>query len=113
MSEETIIPVPEPAPEPPAMSSIEWRGIKVNLLAFVKDLDPDALEAFENGRAITGLRSLMGSKQYDAVREEFKTKFGHKPTLLDIAGDENDGDATKAALATAVAEHFGFSDTGE
>lgn len=82
--------------------SIDWDGIQVKLPATVEDWDPDALEAFETGKAITALRTVLGSRQYDEIRKVWASRKGRKPKL---------GDMTK--LVEDIAKAYGFDGSGE
>lgn len=99
MSEENEV---EAAPEATFVSHLDWQGVSVKVPAGLDDVDPDAIEAFENDKAITALRSIFGSDEYDRARNEFTKVNGHRPTMKDIG-----------TLSDAVAEHFGFTSAGE
>lgn len=97
-----------------AKTTLDWRGVSVTVPADLARVDPDALEAFENGKAITGLRLSIGSDEYDKVRRRFETKHGYAPTVIDIAGEDDvQSEASKQSLAYLVGVHLGFVDAGE
>lgn len=77
--------------------TIEWHGMSVEVPATIEGWDPDAAEAFETGRAITGLRLLVGSRRYDELRAEFKRQTGRKATIRDLT-----------PLTEEVAKLYGF-----
>ena len=91
--------VDEALNKPP--TTLDWQGVTVPVVAEVEDLDPDVLEAFENGKSITAVRSLFGSDEYDRARKEFEKLHGRRPTMRDIT-----------ALSDAIAAHFGFESAG-
>ncbi len=81
--------------------TITWEGQTLLLPQTVEDWDPDALEAFENGKAIGALRSLLGA-QYEQARQQFRRDHGRKATV---------GDLSK--IVEAIAEVYGFDSPGE
>lgn len=88
--------------EPNATVTVEWEGIKLKIPATTADLDPDWVEAMENGKAITAMRALFGNAGYEGARNAFERKYKRRPTMKDID-----------SLAEVVAVHFGFSSAGE
>lgn len=95
----------EEAPEVdavPATTLLVWQGVAITVPVEMEDLDPDAIEAVEEGKAIAALRGMLGSDEYDKARTEFNKQHGRRPTMRDING-----------LFGAIAEHFGFADAGE
>lgn len=97
--EEPIVPVPM---EATFVAHLDWEGVSVKVPAGLDDVDPDAIEAFENDKAITALRSIFGSDEYERARNEFAKVNARRPTMKDIG-----------TLSDAVAEHFGFTSAGE
>lgn len=94
--------------KPPAQREVEgenvivtWQGQEVELPATVDDWDADALEAWESGKALTGLRMLLGSRRYDELREEFRKNNGRKSKV---------GDFTP--LFEEIAKLYGFETAG-
>lgn len=92
----------EVTPEVPVPSTLDWQGVTVTVPAELDDLDPDSIEAFENGKAITAIRSIFGSDEYDRARSEFQKLHGRRPAMRDLG-----------SLSDAVAAHFGFESAGE
>lgn len=88
--------------EPPETIDLDWNGVALQIASTIEDADPDVVEAFENGKAITALRALFGSDEYDRARRDYKKLHGRRPTMKDIG-----------TLADLVAEHFGFETAGE
>ena len=86
----------------PGTALLVWRGVAVTVPAELDDLDPDAIEALENGKAITALRLIFGSKEYDGLRDEFEKQHGFRPKVRDLT-----------ELTDQVGEHFGFENAGE
>lgn len=96
-----------------AKTTLDWHGVTVTVPPNLEDVDPDALEALENGKAITGLRGLIGSDEYEKARTRFRKLHGRAATLIDVAGDDDDdSEVSNASLAGIVARHFGFTDAG-
>ncbi len=82
--------------------AVKWAGQTILLPPSVDDWDPDVLEAFENGKAIGALRTLLGSDNYEAARRQFARDNGRKPTVGDLTG-----------LVSGIAEAYGFDGPGE
>lgn len=80
---------------------VTWFGQAITLPPSVEDWDPDVLEAFETGKAISALRSLLGD-QYEAARRRFLKDQGRKATVGDLT-----------SLVDAIAQSYGFTDSGE
>lgn len=102
-------PAPDTAPsaaqaeaEGATTATITWEGVTVTFPSSVEQLDPDVLEAFENEKAITAVRGLLGSDEYERVRAEFLAKHSRKLAVGDLAG-----------LMELVAEALGFGTPGE
>lgn len=114
MSEDEVV-TPEVVPEPePSTVEIDWRGVTVKVPASLNYVDPDAIEAFENAKAISGLRLAIGSDEYDRARRRFESVNKYAPTMVDIGGERDvNSDASKASLAYLVMQHLGFIDAGE
>lgn len=82
--------------------TLEWEGLSFELPATADDWDADALEALEQGRAIGGLRKVLGTKRFDELAAQFKAKHGRKWKVRDIN-----------SFAAVVAEHYGFDSVGD
>jgi hypothetical protein len=80
---------------------VDWDGITITFPASPEDADMDAVEAFENGKAITFARHLLGTERYDEVRAEWRKANGRKPTPNDMA-----------PVMEAVAKAWGFETQG-
>src|SRR5690606_31955533 len=95
---------PAPRVEADAIETVtvDWDGLAVEVPASVDDWDPDILEAFEQGKAITVLRMLLGSLRYDGLRVEWKQRHGRAVKL---------GDLTR--LFDEIARTYGFDGQGE
>lgn len=93
-----------------AKTTIDWMGVTVTVPADLESIDPDAVEAIEDGKAVTFLRLAIGSKEYERARRKFQS-VNHRPaTFRDVTGDKDaDSEASKNSLASLVAEHFGFT----
>lgn len=83
-------------------ATVDWDGVKVTVPATGDDLDPDAIEAFEQGKAVSAIRSVLGSDHYDAIRSDWGRLHGRRPVLSDIA-----------RLVEAVVQVWGFESKGE
>jgi hypothetical protein len=82
--------------------TIDWDGVTVTIPAALEDWDPDALEAFENQRAMSALRGLLGRAGYEQLRRDFAVKHGRKVKVGDLIG-----------LLERVAQEYGFVAQGE
>jgi hypothetical protein len=97
-----------------AATTVNWEGVTVTVPPNLEGVDPDAIEALENGKAMTFLRLVIGSDEYEKARRRFRSLHGRPATLRDVAGDDSeDSDASKRSLAGLVAIHFGFDTAGE
>lgn len=81
--------------------TVEWDGIPVTVPASAEALDLDALEALENGKGITFMRHLVGTKRFDEVRRQWEKENGRKPAARDVA-----------PFMEAAAEALGFASSG-
>lgn len=81
---------------------ITWEGVDIVLPSSVDDWDMDALEAFENGRAATFLRQLVGNDAYSRMRKAFTDAHGRKPKVSDFG-----------TFTEQVAKLYGFGSSGE
>lgn len=81
--------------------TVEWHGIPVELPATVEDWDLEALEAFEQGKVLSAVRLLLGSRRYDELRAGVREKLGRKPTVRDLT-----------PLAEEIARTYGFETAG-
>lgn len=81
---------------------VEWEGLTLELPPTPDDWDPDTLEAFEAGKAMTAIRSLLGSKSYDEARKAWAKANARKMTVGDLG-----------RLMEAVAVAYGFDTAGE
>lgn len=81
---------------------LDWEGITITIPVSVDEWDIDTLEAFETGKAATGIRALIGSARYDAVKAEFAKAHGRKFKVKDAA-----------SLMDAVAVACGFKSAGD
>lgn len=81
--------------------TVEWEGESFELPATVDDWDLDALEAFEVGQVVTGIRHLIGNDRYDEVRRNLTKRLGRKLKVGDLKplGDE-------------IARIYGFGQAG-
>lgn len=82
--------------------TVDWEGLRLELPPTPDDWDPDTLEAFEGGKAMTAIRSLLGSKEYDKARKDWAQANGSKMTVGDMG-----------RLFEAIAEAYGFDTAGE
>jgi hypothetical protein len=80
---------------------VDWEGVELTVPASVQDWDLDTLEAFEQGRAITAIKSLLGDDGYKQATDAFQAKHGRKVKVRDVEG-----------LMSTVAGAYGFGDTG-
>lgn len=88
---------------PETTKLLTWEGVALTVPADIEDVDPDVLEAFENGKAITALRAIFGSDEYERIRTKWaKLHDDKRPVMRDIN-----------RLYDVIAEHFGFNDSGE
>lgn len=80
----------------PTMTSVDWRGRTFTFPADVEDWPADAVEAFENGRAMTAVHGVLGEAQWAAVK---KVSRG---TVRDVS-----------ELFELLAKAAGFDEAGE
>lgn len=80
---------------------VDWDGVTVTVPASPEQMDLDALEAFEGGKAIAALRAMIGSKGYDDLRKRYEKKHGRKPVVGDLG-----------RLMEAIAATYGFETQG-
>ena len=71
---------------------IEWRGRSFTIPATLDDCSVDTLEAFEDGKAVSAVRGILGDKVFASLKRE------HKPTVRDFK-----------ELADIVAKAMGMS----
>jgi hypothetical protein len=83
-------------------TTLDWDGVAVAIPAEFEGLDPDVIEAFENNKAITACRAIMGSDQYDAARQKWAQKNGRRVVMGDIG-----------RLFDAIGAAYGFESAGE
>ncbi|HET8581771.1 MAG TPA: hypothetical protein VFL65_00855 [Jatrophihabitans sp.] len=57
----------EPTAEPD-VAAVEWRGRTFTFPADVEDWPAEAVEAFEQDKAMTAVHAVLGDKQWQAVR---------------------------------------------
>lgn len=81
---------------------VEWEGLRLELPPTPDDWDPDTLEAFETGKAMTAIRSLLGSTDYEQARRDWAKANGSKMKVRDLG-----------RLMEAIAEAYGFDTAGE
>lgn len=81
---------------------VEWRDLKLTLPASLDLWDTDTLEAFEKGQAVTAVRGLVGSKEYDKLRADFQKLHGRKIQARDLN-----------QLGDVIAETYGLERQGE
>lgn len=81
--------------------TLTWDGLEIDIPASAEDLDLDALEALENGKAITFMRHLVGSTRYDQVRRQWQKDHGRKPKPRDMT-----------PFMEEVAKTYGFDTAG-
>lgn len=81
--------------------TVDWDGVPVTVPASAEDLDLDAIEAFETGKAVTALRAMVGSKEYDRLRADYAKANGHRPKVADLGN-----------LMTEIAKAYGFDTAG-
>lgn len=62
---------------------VTWRDFVICVPASFDDWDGDALEALENGKAMTALRGVLGSANRDALVKDFATKYDRKMLTRD------------------------------
>jgi hypothetical protein len=81
--------------------TVEWDGVPVTLPAKPDDWDLETLEAFEQGKAATAVRGVLGSS-YDSVLGAFQKRHGRKPKVRDLE-----------SFMQAFASAYGFESPGE
>lgn len=81
---------------------VEWAGLQVRLPGSADDWDPDALEAFETGKAVTAVRALLGSAKYETLKRDFTSTHGRRPVMRDMG-----------ELLVSIAQVYGFGGAGE
>jgi murein endopeptidase len=81
---------------------VEWEGMTLPVPADAQGWDLDALEAFENGKAIGLIRALFTSETYEQMKVTFRRNHGRPPKLKDLDG-----------LMEAIAKSAGFESPGE
>lgn len=81
---------------------VEWEGLTLELPPTPDEWDPDTLEAFETGKAMSAIRSLLGSDTYESSRKAWAKTNGRKMTVGDLG-----------RLMEAIAEAYGFDTAGE
>lgn len=97
-----------------AKATVDWKGVKVTVpISDLDDADGDAVEALENNHTVAFLRSVLGSKAYDAARQEFKTVNGHRPSIVEITGGTGRSSKSNESLAALVLVYLGFESAGE
>lgn len=96
-------------PTDPAASEVagediqfDYDGHTFTLPASTDDWPLDAVEALENGRAVTALKALIGQAQYAAWSRHVQRKTGAAPKARH-AGE----------LLEAIANEYGFVGAGE
>lgn len=82
--------------------TVDWEGLHLELPPTPDDWDPDTLEAFEGGKAMTAIRSLLGSDTYEQARKTWAKANGRKMTVGDLG-----------RLFEAIASAYGFGEAGE
>lgn len=82
--------------------TIDWDGIPVIIPKTIEHCDADAMEAFENSKIITAVRSVLGSVQYSTVKAKRERDQGRPVTPADLV-----------PLMDAIAVQFGFKRSGE
>lgn len=82
--------------EPGATTVIEWDGVDLSIPAAPEGLRADVFLAFEEGKAVTALRGVLGAHQYA------KHISAQNKTL----GELED-------LFAEVMKHYGFDQAGE
>lgn len=83
-------------------TTVDWDGVTVAIPASPDDMDLDALEAFEGGKAVAALRAMIGSKGYDQLRRDYESTNGRKPKVSDLG-----------RLMDGIAGAYGFESKGE
>ena len=81
--------------------TVDWAGVTVTLPARPDDWDLETLEAFEQGKAATAVRGVLG-KSYDRTLAEFQKVNGRKPKVSDLE-----------SFMQAFASAYGFGSPGE
>jgi hypothetical protein len=79
-----------------ATVNVEWRGLTLALPSTIEDCDLEVLEAFEDGKAATFVRSLLGPAQWAQVRATGPMK------VRDLA-----------EIGELIAKALGFASPGE
>lgn len=82
--------------------TIEWEGMTLTVPADASKWDIDAVEAFEQGKAVTLLRLVFTSDVYDRMKATFQRNHGRKMLLEDVNG-----------LMDEMAKAAGFGSPGE
>jgi hypothetical protein len=95
------IPAVQAEAEDATTITVDWLGVPVVLPAKPDDWDLDAMEAFEQGKAVTAVRGVLG-KGYESTVEAFKKTHGRKPQVRDLE-----------SLMQGFAEAYGFESPGE
>lgn len=88
--------------EKPETIEVEWEGLTLTLPATAEDWSVDALEAFENGKAVAAIRGVFGTGAYDKLRTDFEKTHGRDLKVRDLSG-----------LLDVIAREYGFAGSGE
>lgn len=96
-------PIPAVQAEAQNVSTIDvdWDGVSVTLPAKPDDWELDTLEAFEQGKAATAVRGVLG-KSYNRVITDYKARHGRPPKVSDLE-----------SFMQTFAKAYGFEDAGE
>lgn len=78
------------------VTSLGWRGITFTFPVDMDEWPADAVEAFEQGQAMSAVHALLGDRQWQAVKRVSKR----------TVGDVSD-------LAAEIAKAAGFTSLGE
>lgn len=81
--------------------TVDWDGVPVTVPGSVENLDLDALDAFESGKAVAAIKAMVGPKAYDKLRADYQKANGRKPVVGDLG-----------RLMDAVAAAYGFDNSG-
>lgn len=80
--------------------TVDWNGIPVTVPATVDQLDLDAIEALEAGKAVTAIRAIVGSRAFDKLKADYAKQHG-RPKVSDLE-----------AMVEALAKAYGFDTSG-
>jgi len=78
---------------------VDWDGVKITAPAVFDDLDLDAMEAFEQGKALACAKAIV--VDFDKKRREYEKVNGRRPKVRDLS-----------SLMDALGSAWGFENQG-